>query len=96
MTFSRRTLAFYIIPLSLAGGTAAWAQSVIIDDGPVIAGEAAVVPADPDADLLDGNSTRVIVPERRGAVVYGWQGCGTYFFWNGERCVDARIAPQNR
>ncbi len=40
---------------------------------------------------------RVVVPrtDAYGYVVtpdrpYGRNGCGTYRFWNGERCVDAR------
>lgn len=96
MNVPRRILAFCVLPMSLAVSTASWSQTAIIDGDPIIENETAVVPVDPDADLLDGNSSRVIVRERNGPAVYGWQSCGTYFFWNGERCVDARVAPGNR
>lgn len=96
MTSLSRILAVSALPLSLALSTAAWSQAAIIDEEPIIENDAAAAPVDPDADLLDGNSTRVIVRERNAPAVYGWQGCGTYFYWNGERCVDARAAPADR
>lgn len=77
------------------GTVPAMAQSAVVedDDGEAIIMNDDARPAaavDPDADLLDGNSTRVIDPRRDGTSVYGWQGCGTYFYWDGETCVDAR------
>jgi hypothetical protein len=96
MTFLSRILAVSAFPFGLAISSAAWAQAVIVDEGPMIESDAIVQPVDPDANLTDGNSARVIVRERRRPAVYGWQGCGTYFYWNGERCVDARAKIGDR
>lgn len=72
----------------LAGATAAAAQEVIIED------DAAVVEA-PDITVEDGD---VAVIERPvGPRVYGWAArpadCGTFHYWDGDRCADARAAP---
>lgn len=96
MTAISRVLVISSLPLSLFLSSAALSQTLIIEDEPMVESGAVAEPIDPDANLLDGNSTRVIVPEHSGPAVRGWQGCGTYFFWDGERCVDARIAPDNR
>ena len=53
------------------------------DDGPVIVEE---YPASP--------------PARYEPPVYGWVGvapenCGTFRYWNGERCADARYGPED-
>lgn len=72
-------------------------SDVVIDDADV-APDADTVVVDPDANLTDGNSVRVI-DKRRAPAVYGWSrrnGCGTFHFWDGEKCVDARAKPSER
>lgn len=81
------------------GTSAAYAQDAMTDDDlqdPAIVDNASPAPADPDADLLDGSSTRIIERGRSGPAVYGWQSCGTYFYWDGETCVDARLPRSER
>lgn len=38
----------------------------------------------------------MIVRKRNAPADYGWHDCGTYLYWNGERCVDRRAAPKHR
>ncbi len=65
--------------------TVTHAQDVIIEgDAPLVE----QAPADENVILQDR------APARR---VYGWTmrpaDCGTFHYWNGERCADARSAP---
>jgi hypothetical protein len=65
--------------------TAANAQDVIVEDDVAIVEQA---PAD-DAVIVRGSG---LAPR-----VYGWTlrpaDCGTFRYWNGERCADARDEP---
>ena len=61
-------------------------EGVIVDDGYV----AAAATDDDDAD-------DAAIETDQGARVYGWSygrplNCGTYMFWDGDNCVDARLA----
>ena len=59
--------------------------------------------SDVEVEAYAGGPSREFVPKPIGPRVYGYyedeaelgrpdgpNGCGTYFYWNGERCVDAR------
>ncbi len=65
-------------------------DGVIVDDGYV----AAAATDDDDADEVAVESAPV-------ARVYGWSygrplNCGTYMYWDGDNCVDARfVEPAN-
>ena len=55
------------------------------DDAP----DAIVEPDEEDAVIIERNEVRA-----PGTAVYGWSernGCGTYYFWDGEACIDARL-----
>jgi hypothetical protein len=79
---SMRLIFAFVATLSIAA--AAHAQEVIIEgDAPVVD----QVPADDAVALSDAPGPRV----------YGWAmrpaDCGTFRYWNGERCADARDEP---
>jgi hypothetical protein len=44
-----------------------------------------------------GSDAIIILEERVGPRVYGWTSapadCGTFKYWNGEYCADARFEP---
>lgn len=65
--------------------TAVWAQDVIVE------GDAQVVEQAPTDDTV------IIQENAPGPRVYGWilrpANCGTFRYWNGERCADARDEP---
>jgi hypothetical protein len=83
-----RSLLFSSIALAAVAGGAARAEEAIIPDN-----EDAYVVDSPDPDALpppDGFD----YPTR----VYGWTAlrplnCGTFRYWNGEYCADARTEP---
>jgi hypothetical protein len=64
-----------------------WAQDVVVeDDVPATAAS--------EPDVIVEDDVRVV--DR--PAVYGWSAlrpadCGTFHYWNGERCVDARTEP---
>jgi hypothetical protein len=72
----------------LASATAASAQEVIIENDAAVVEEPLIVD---DGDIA--------VIERPAAPrVYGWTAlrpidCGTFRYWNGVRCADARFDP---
>ena len=75
------TIKLVIASLAVLGcASIAHAQDVIIEDDATVVEQA---PAD----------ETVVVPPR----VYGWTmrpaDCGTFRYWNGERCADARTEP---
>lgn len=70
-------------------------DDAVIDDDPVV---------DDDAVVVEETTVRERVIERRapaplGPRVYGWsadvrmEDCGTFKYWNGEYCADARYDP---
>jgi len=77
----------------------------IIEDGTVIVVEDGVVAEDGDAAVVEAADAPVAVEEGVAVVepaapatrVYGWTGrggdCGTFHYWNGTRCIDARVEP---
>lgn len=75
-------LAFLLLSASAASAAA---QEVIVED------EAASVDAPYDIDD-DATSDLPVGPR-----VYGWSSapanCGTFKYWNGEYCADARFEP---
>lgn len=64
----------------------AQAQDVVIE------GDAAVVEERP---VIENDV--IVTEERASPRVYGWtlrpDDCGTFHYWNGERCADARTDP---
>lgn len=80
------SMKFYLVALAAMGfASVAQAQDVVIE------GEAPVVEQAPADDA-------VIVHETApGPRVYGWTlrpaDCGTFRYWNGVRCADARDEP---
>ncbi len=83
-SFHNSLLGLVLASSALAvGATAASAGGdVLIDDDTTIVEESA---------LPDDDDTLVV--ETPAPAVYGWIApgdCGTYYYWDGERCVDAR------
>jgi hypothetical protein len=91
---------------SLLGGSAL-AQGVVVeryydeDTGVVVThpAEAPVVVEEDDGPVIV--EEHVAPPARYEPPVYGWvavrpQNCGTFKYWNGEDCVDARYDPAPR
>jgi hypothetical protein len=65
--------------------TVAHAQDVIIEgDAPVV-------------EQAPADETLILQERAPGPRVYGWAmrpaDCGTFHYWNGERCADARNKP---
>jgi hypothetical protein len=83
-----RTLIVGIVAASAFAIGAATAEEVIVEDAFVDDDYAPAVIEDDDDDA-------VLVT--RPARVYGWSyrlgNCGTYKYWNGHRCADARFEP---
>ncbi len=81
-----KTLAIAAAAFAMLTGAAS-AQDVIIEDDAAVIEEPA--PIEDDATVA---VTRPIGPR-----VYGWPArpadCGTFRYWNGVRCVDARDNP---
>lgn len=69
---------------SLSFATLAYAQDVIVDDDATVVEQ---VPPDDTVVLPDSDP---------GPRVYGWirpADCGTFRYWDGARCADARDEP---
>ena len=80
------TIKLAIASLAVLGcASIAHAQDAIIDDDATVVEQA---PADETVVVPDGDL---------GPRVYGWTmrpaDCGTFRYWNGERCADARNEP---
>jgi hypothetical protein len=77
------TIKLAIASLAVLGcASIAHAQDVIIEDDATVVEQA---PADETVVVPDGDI---------GPRVYGWTAdCGTFRYWNGERCADARNEP---
>ena len=80
------TIKLVIASLAVLGfASIAHAQDVIIDDDATVVEQ---VPVDETVVVPDGDP---------GPRVYGWTmrpaDCGTFRYWNGERCADARNEP---
>jgi hypothetical protein len=85
-SFHNSLLGFVIASSALAAGATAAAAGgdVLFDDDATVV-EESVLPDDDDT----------IVVERPGPAVYAWTApadCGTYYYWDGDRCVDSRFA----
>jgi hypothetical protein len=95
------TLAF----AALLGGPAL-AQGVIVEHYDEDTGAVMTAPADAPPAVIEEEDGPVIVeehappPERYEPPVFGWimvrpENCGTFKYWNGESCVDARYDPED-
>lgn len=94
--------AFLTLAFATLLGSSALAQGVIVDED---AGVAVVPPPAGPPVALEDEDGPVIVEEYAGPPpvryeppVYGWvavrpDNCGTFRYWNGERCADARYNP---
>jgi hypothetical protein len=84
-------------------------EPVIVADDPVFIDEPVVV-ADEEVTVVENAQEPVVIEEGEVAVaeppvvpaarVYGWSSgrggdCGTFHYWNGVRCADARVDPPN-
>lgn len=79
--------AWIVFLATLAGASAVCAQEAYVDDGDVYYAPA---PYEARADYD--------IPEDPNAArVYGWTSapadCGTFKYWNGDYCADARFEP---
>ena len=83
-------------------GSAALAQDVIVEHYDDDTGVVVTAPADaPPPAAIEEDDGPVIVEEhepRYEPPVYGWvaarpANCGTFKYWDGESCVDARYDP---
>ena len=95
--------------LAIGAGSSAMAQGVNVDDPEMVVEEGAgmVVEDYPDDEVVVRSRTRPYrnppaarYRERYVPPVYGWVqdqplSCGTYHYWNGDRCVDARNRPDS-
>lgn len=85
-----RSAFMAVCVLTIGMGSAA-AQEVYLDDEePMVE-----VPAEAYADAEPADEVDIVDP---GPRVYGWHGlrpenCGTFKYWNGEYCADARDEP---
>ena len=83
-SFHNSFLGLAVASSALAvGATAASAGDLLIDDDVTVVEESAL----PDDD-------EALVLETPAPAVYGWVAptdCGTYYYWDGERCADARV-----
>jgi hypothetical protein len=73
----------------LAGATAVAAQEIFIEDDAAVVEEPAIVTDDADVAVIERPA---------GPRVYGWTAlrpvdCGTFHYWDGAECADARDAP---
>lgn len=86
-TYARIASALAGMIAAAAVVTAASAQEVYV--------EAYEAPPVTDADIVVDDA---VVVERPAPRVYGWIGprptdCGTFHYWNGAYCADARTEP---
>lgn len=81
--------------------SSAMAQDAVVehydeDTGMVVTDEPALVDEEDGPVVLEEYSD--VPPARYEPPVYGWTGvapqnCGTFKYWDGERCADARYDP---
>lgn len=92
--------AFLVLAASvLAAGTAA-AQEVYIEDDAAFYDDPVIEePAYVDETVIERTEPVDEEPRALGPRVYGWDStepptsCGTFKYWNGEYCADARSEP---
>ncbi|HRN83561.1 MAG TPA: hypothetical protein PK857_01975 [Hyphomicrobium sp.] len=92
--------AFLVLAASVLAAGSAAAQEVYIEDGADLYDDPVLEePAYVDETIIERTEPVDEEPRVLGPRVYGWEyaepptSCGTFKYWNGEYCADARSEP---